>query len=171
MGIKVNQITEFSKGVYESILDFPTKDVLKTLVSRQYNYIWCLSYEEDKHNWCSIYKKLYGIPIEKVLIRNVKFEYIVETSQFIELIPYITGGVHIIQMNKIPPYYLRGAMDNLNYRTKYNLLRKETDFLFELDLPPSPDYTPLISPYRKFLEDSIALINKSNQSEARTEEM
>ena len=75
MVIKVNQITEFSKGVYESILDFPPNDVLKTLVSRQYNYIWCLSYEEDKHNWCSISKKLYGIPIEKVLIRNVKFDH------------------------------------------------------------------------------------------------
>lgn len=58
-------------------------------------------------------------------------------------------------MNKIPSYYLSGSMDHMNIKTKYDLLKKETDFLFEIDLPPSPDYTPVISPDRDFLEEVL----------------
>lgn len=152
--IKVNQITEISDGIYESVLDFPTKDFLKVLISDKYRYVWCVCYEEDMYEWNTIGRNLYGMSLNEVLVRNVRLEYILETSQFIELIPHIKGG-HFIQMNKIPSYYLSGSMDHMNIKTKYDLLKKETDFLFEIDLPPSPDYTPVISPDRDFLEEAL----------------
>lgn len=164
MAIKVNQITEFVKGVYGTVLDFPTKDFLKILINKSFKYVWCICYEEDKYEWKTCVKNLYGFPLNDVLVRNVKFEYIIETSKFIDLLPHIQGGIHIIQINKIPPYYLNGAMSTMNRKTKYDLLRKETDFLFEINLPSSPDYTSLVSPNREFVENVLLMLKEINQA-------
>ncbi len=164
MAIKVNHITEFVKGIYGTVLDFPTKDFLKILINKSFKYIWCICYEEDKYEWKTCVKNLYGFPLNDVLVRNVKFEYILETSKFIDLLPHIQGGIHIIQINKIPPYYLNGAMATMNRKTKYELLQKETDFLFEINLPPSPDYTSLVSPSREFLENVLLILKGINQA-------
>ena len=40
-------------------------------------------------------------------MRNVHFECIIETELIQELEPYMKGGFHMVQMNKLPAPYLR----------------------------------------------------------------
>lgn len=150
----INTIQEIYKGVYRVLLDFPTKDILYSLVDKTYKYIWCINYIENPYEWKNNINNLYGIEKHNVLSRNLRMEYIIRTEDFIDLIPSIKGSLHIIQTNSIPPYYL--DINKLADKPKYKLLNDNINFLFEIDLPASPDYTELISPNKIFLENIIS---------------
>jgi hypothetical protein len=65
--------------------------------------------------------------------------------------------VTLIQINKMPPYFL--DLKRLNGKTRYDLLKRECDFLFEIDLPSAVDYGTLISTNKDYLAD---LLNDKN---------
>ena len=67
-------------------------------------------------------------------------------------IPETNANLHILQVNNLPPYYL--DLNRLEGKTRYDLLKKETDYLFEVNLPfsgVSSDYTEIVSPSLSFL--------------------
>ena len=80
-------------------------------------------------------------------------EYLMETSDFLQLIPEIHQTVKIIQTNIIPPYYLN--LKQLSGKGKYDLLKNKIDYLFELEIPGAIDYTHIISSQVNFLEKII----------------
>ena len=85
-------------------------------------------------------------------------EFLLNTSDFLDLIPQIHQTVRIIQTNIVPPYYLN--IKNLSEKGKYNLLKSKIDYLFELEMPGTIDYAPIISPNINYLENLIAKLNK-----------
>ena len=120
MNKKINTITEIYKGIYCVLLDFPTKEILYSIINKSYKYIWCVNYAADTNVWNNRMTSLYGIEIQDVLTRNLKMEYLMKTEDFLEIIPFLNGSPHLLQINAIPPYYL--DLNKLPDHTKYKLL-------------------------------------------------
>jgi hypothetical protein len=57
----------------------------------------------------------------------------------------------------LPPDFL--DLKRLKGKTRYDLLKKECDFLFEIDLPSAVDYGTLVSANKDYLID---LLNDKN---------
>ena len=82
----------------------------------------------------------------------MNMDFVMETSEFIQWIPEANTNLHILQVNNLPPYYL--DLNRLGGKTRYDLLKKETDYLFEVNLPfssVSSDYTEIVSSSLPFL--------------------
>ncbi len=150
-----NQIKEIYKGHFQVILDFPTTNDLLKIVDPSYNYIWGVNHVENRTEWANYKGELFGqvISTNNLQTRNTIMEFLISTKDFIPIIPSIHQTVYIVQSNLIPPYYLN--LNKLQGKTKYELLTK-IDYLFELDMPGSPDYTAIISPNSNFLEGVIS---------------
>ena len=86
--------------------------------------------------------------------KNVNFDFILETKEFMKLIPKWNAGIQIVQMNKIPPDYL--DLERINGNQRYQLLLNECDYLFDLEIPSATDYGTLISSNLDYMEGLIA---------------
>jgi len=144
----INCIRETSPGRFRIILDFATTAILKFLVW-VHNHLTGkgFDFEEFKLPITRVSKN------QKTLAKWVRFDYILETSEFKKMIPELNRGIELIQMNKIPPNYLH--LDKIKGNTRYELLEKECDYLFEVDIPSATDYGTLISPNRDFLQSVL----------------
>ena len=158
MGIEINKITEIYPGHYSMLLDFPTLDLLEDILDKSYKYVWVVNYVLQGCDWSNNSYHLFNESTKNVQIKNLKLDFIMDTLEFIEWIPCIKNNLHILQVNKIPPYYL--DLSRMNGKTKYDLLKKDTDYLFDINLPYSSissDYVELVSPDLSFLK---ALLDK-----------
>lgn len=156
--IEVNRIKEIYPGHYFVLLDFPTKEILYDIIDLSYKYIWGVNHVESGVEWKEYSYELFGKSMskDKVITRNMQFEYVVSTADFIKLIPDISQSVNIIQTNIIPPSYLN--LEKLKGKSRYHLLKEKVDYLFELEMPGAIDYAPIISPNREFLNNIIKKI-------------
>lgn len=151
----INTIKEIHSGHFQIILDFATTKILPYVLSDEYQYVWvCNHSTHDSLEW-----KEYELPLlgnqqnHKVLARNITFDYVLPTAQFKELLPQLATGIYLMQINKLPPYYLNP--NTIKGKTRYDLLLKECDYLFEIDLPQATDYGTLISSNRDFLQSLL----------------
>lgn len=152
MNIEINVIKKIYGEHYFMLLDFPTIDILNYIIDESYQYIWGVNYEKQGCVWETESYNLFDKKWNELYTRNVSMEFLMKTSDFLERLPYIKDNLHIIQINKIPPYYL--DMNRIKGKTRYDLLKKETDYLFEIKLPyssASSDFTEIISPDIKFM--------------------
>lgn len=153
MGIKVNQIKEIYKGHYHMILDFPTIDILNQLLDRSYHYVWGINYQIMGCEWEKESFDLFEMNCNGFYVRNMSMDFLMNTSDFLEKLPYLKSNLHVVQINKIPPCYLDPS--RIKGKTWYDLLKKDTDYLFEIELPCSPliaDYTEIVSSDFNFLD-------------------
>lgn len=155
MAIETNVIKEIYKGHYSLLLDFPTKDILYSLLNRSYKYVWGINYKWCGCGWNPFPFNLFDEKMPSLNVRNVQMDFLLETDDFIKLIPYIEGELHIVQINNIPPYYL--DLNRIKGKTKFDLLKRDTDYLFEMDLPSLPDYTEIMSPDVEFLRKVLSM--------------
>lgn len=149
---KCNEITTLYDGHYQLILDFQSKlDIIKIL-NTSYKYVWGTNHIENSVNWTNYHHTLYECEISTngAQARNIQMEFLINTDEFIRLIPFIKQTINIIQTNKLPPYYLN--LNRLTGKGKYDLLKKEVDYLYELDVPGASDYITIISPNIEFLK-------------------
>lgn len=149
---KCYEITILYEGHYQLILDFQSKlDIIKIL-DTSYTYVWGINHIENSVNWANYNHTLYECDIDicGTQARNIQMEFLISTQEFIKLIPFIKQTINIIQTNKLPPYYLN--LNRLKGKGKYELLKKEIDYLFELDVPGASDYITIISPNIEFLK-------------------
>jgi len=155
MRIETNKIEEIYKGHYQVILDFPNQNDLIKILDISYKYVWGIEHNENSLEWEKYDYHLYGEKVNSdvVLARNMQMEYLIETSDFLRLIPNIHQTIKIIQTNVIPPYYMN--LSQMKGKGKYDLLKDKVDYLFELEMPGAVDYAPLISPNIYFLENII----------------
>ena len=153
--VKTNVIKEIYKGHYHVILDFPTPSDLTKILDISYKYVWGSGHNENLSEWKKYDYYLYGkkVTSDVVFARNMEMEYLMETSDFLQLIPNIHQTIKIIQTNVIPPYYMN--LSRLTGKGKYDSLKNKIDYLFELEMPGAIDYAPLISPNINFLENVI----------------
>lgn len=151
----INTIKEIHQGQFQIILDFATTKILPYVLSNDYNYVWVNGH--TTHN--PLEWKEYELPLfnnqhlQKVLARNISFDYVVPTSQFKELLPQLPSGIHLVQMNMLPPYYLN--LSSLKGKTRYELLTKECDYLFEIEIPSATDYGSIVSSNKGYLESLL----------------
>jgi hypothetical protein len=150
--VETNKITELYDGHFQLILDSPDKLALYKIIDPSYRYVWMFEHQENKVEWGDYKHSLFGVfdDTSRIRARNMKMESLVPTDIFLKLIPSISQTIKIIQTNTAPPYFLN--LENIHGKTRYNLLKKHLDYLFELDMPGASDYTPIISPNKAFLE-------------------
>jgi hypothetical protein len=153
--INTNVIEEIYKGHYQVILDFPTANDLGRIISSTHKYIWGVEHNEGRTAWSKYEGLLYGVKSkgEIVFARNIKMEFLIEVKDFLSLIPHIHQTVKIIQTNDIPPSYIN--IESLKGKSKYDLLKEKVDYLFEIDIPGSADYAPIVSPSVDYLNNVI----------------
>lgn len=153
--IETNKIIEVYQGHYQVILDFPEPSDLTKIIDISHRYVWGISHHEISVEWAKYNYSLYGENIDScnIMARNIEMEYLIETSDFLNLTPFINQTINIIQTNIIPPYYL--DLKRLSGYAKYSLLKQKVDYLFELEMPGAIDYASIISPHKIFLENVI----------------
>jgi hypothetical protein len=151
----INTIKEIYPGQFQIILDLATNAFLEHILDERYKYVWvCNNYMYERQEW-----KEYDLPLidnktsHRVLARNIIFDFAMPTSEFKELLPKLTPGIFLIQLNTLPQYYL--DPERITGRTRYELLSKECDYLFEIDLPSATDYGTLISPNKEWLQSLL----------------
>lgn len=160
--VETNVIKEIYKGHYQVILDFPGPSDLIKIIDTSYKYVWSIEHNENSLEWGKYNYCLYGkrVKSDSVFARNIEMEYLMETSDFLQLIFDIHQTVKIIQTNIIPPYYIN--IKQLTGKGKYDLLKNKIDYLFELEMPGAIDYAPIISPQVKFLENIIEKLSSTD---------
>ena len=151
----INCLRETNPGQYRIILDFATTNILPFLIRDSYKYIWVHNHTTGKgFDW-----EEFKLPIKdnsvniKTLARSLTFDFILTTDEFKKIMGDWKGGIELIQMNNIPPYYL--DLDKVKGNKRYEILEKECDFLFEVNIPSATDYGALISPNREYLQSLL----------------
>lgn len=76
---------------------------------------------------------------------------IVLTAEFKEIMLKLDAGIHVIQLNKMPPDYF--DLDKIKGKERYRLLA-ECDWLFEFDVPGN-DYGEIVSPKEALLQNLL----------------
>jgi hypothetical protein len=154
----INTIKEIYPGVFQIILDFASNRFIKFALRDNYEFIWIHSYEpKNRSSWTE-----YDLPISeklqmKVLARQITYDFVIKTIDYEKIKNEIPNGMTLIQTNKLPPDFL--DLKRLEGKTRYDLLKKECDFLFEIDLPSAVDYGTLVSTSKNYLID---LLNDKN---------
>jgi hypothetical protein len=151
----INNIKEIFPGHFQIILDFATVKVLPFVLSDRYKYVWVITHEVTG----SLEWKEYELPLfdnhiyYNVLARKIRYDYIMPTTEFRSILTKVGPGITLIQLNQLPNYYLNPA--KIHGKTRYDLLIKECDYLFEIDLPIATDYGTLISSDRDYLQSLL----------------
>lgn len=152
--IHTYEIKEIYPGQYHMMLDFLDVSDICKCISPEYNYIWFYDCSSCRVNWHKVDSISFETTIKDVFVRNVNFECIIETMRISELYPYMRSGYHMIQLNKLPPPYLRMDSGQIDERTKYKIL---TDLEYKLHIfIPGNDYGWIVSPDLEYLK-SIAV--------------
>ena len=152
MNLKINEIKEIHPGVFWMLLDRPTSNLLHRLLSDKYQYVWCHNHLVGNYTWDKFKLPLTGNsdPYD-VISRIVSFDFILPTREFRSALPQLQAGIHVVQLDKLPPDYF--DLDKVKGTERYRLLG-ECDWLFEFDAPGN-DYGQIASPRREWLADVL----------------
>ncbi|PKK36511.1 hypothetical protein BWI96_11695 [Siphonobacter sp. SORGH_AS_0500] len=155
----INTIREIYPGHFQIIIDFATNAIIKHLIREDYSMVWVHHHQTFPYaDWHS-----FELPVAKdsmnltVKARQVNFDFILPTPEFLELLPTLDKGINLVQLNRLPPAYL--DPQRIQGKTRYDLLKRECDYLFELYIPSATDYGTLVSHERSWLE---SLLTNSN---------
>jgi len=125
-------------------------DFLKVLINPDIKYTWIHKFPVLKTDWQELHWPIFGEVNVPFLSRQTEMDVIIETNQLEKIYSTIeTSYTHIIQMNKIPPYYLR--LDSIQGKERYKLLN-EIDYYFELDNGGGQEWGKLTSSNSQFWE-------------------
>jgi hypothetical protein len=151
----INTIKEIYPGHFQIILDFASNKFINHILSDDYKYCWVYNCETQGSGEWQNYQLpiLDNIHLESVIARNISFSFILPTSEFRKLLPKLRNGIAMAQVNILPKYYLDPS--RIKWRTRYDLLKKECDYLFEIDLPAAIDYGTIRSSNRDYLQSLL----------------
>lgn len=162
--IEVNKVKEIYKGHYQMILDYPTVKFLPQLLVKDMQYVWVVDHIENSEDWKPYNYSLYDKQVDElemlIEVRDLRMDYIVETSDFLKLVPFINQSITLYQINKKPPRYL--DLRRFKGKGKYDLLSKEADYLFEVEIQSATDYAPIVSSSKQFLESLLINYDMEN---------
>ena len=151
----INTIKEIYPGHFQIILEFATTRFLGFVLREDYRYVWVHNHNlRGSFAWNN-----YELPLFenhrnfKVLARNLSFDFIMPTDEFTNNLSRLDPGITLVQLNNLPKPYL--DLSRIKGKTRYDLLLKECDFLFEIDLPNATDYGTLVSSNRMHLQSLL----------------
>jgi len=154
MSMETHVIHEIHPGVFYTLLDFPKPSIVIDLLSDDYPWVMRWGNHVGDSTW-----QEYNLPIKglndsrDVFTRGVEYDYVVETSKFLEMYSD-RSSVELAQLRKFPQDYLN--LKNINGKERYRLLA-EVDWYFTCDIPGARDYAPIESPDRNLIEKAIKL--------------
>jgi hypothetical protein len=151
----INTIKQTAEDRYRIILDFATVNLVPYLISDSYKYVWVYNHKpSNQNNWINRSLPIVdSTPNINVNSKNVQFDFIIETKEFVELLPQWGNGIQMIQLNKVPPKYF--DPNRIQGNQRYKILSEECDYLFELDIPSATDFGTIISWDVKYLESLL----------------
>ena len=132
-------------------------DFLKYIIDPSIKYTWVHKFPVLGIDWQELNWPIFGQESVPFMSRQTEMDIIVETSKIETIYSFLENNyTHIIQLNKMPPYYLR--LDSVQGKERYRLLN-EIDFYFELDNGGGQEWGTLTSSNPKFWEK----LNKNPQ--------
>lgn len=155
--MEVHKVKELYNGShFYSLLDFPTNNVVNHLLSDEYKYVWVINYNAQSFDdWRELHLPLtLKNTNTQLLAKQISFDFILPTRDFKSILPTLSKGITAIQINKLPPQYL--DLRKLEGKSRYDLLQRECDYLFEIDIAYPTDYSTLISSDKAFLESFLS---------------
>ncbi|HEV2803031.1 MAG TPA: hypothetical protein VGW12_21370 [Pyrinomonadaceae bacterium] len=152
MDLEIHKIKEIHPGVFWMLLDWPTSKLLHLLLSDKYQYVWCHNHLVGNYTWDKFTLPLFGgSTTYNVISRTVTFDFILPTGEFRSILPQLRAGIHVVQVDRLPPDYF--DLDKVKGKERYRLLN-ECDWLFEFDVPGN-DYGQIASPRKEWLESIL----------------
>jgi hypothetical protein len=141
-----------NKQLFEDVeimhLYYINKDFFRVLINPSIKYTWIHKFPILGVEWQELNWPIFGQETIPFMSRQTSMDIIVETDKLETLYPFLDkSGTHVIQMNKIPPYYLR--LEDVWGKERYRLL-KEIDYYFELDNGGGQEWGTLTSPNSQF---------------------
>ena len=152
----INKIREIFPGTFQIILDFATNKFLQHALREDYKYVWVYNHiVKNQYDWQNRSLPLLedGDNLE-VLSRHLKFDFVLPTSQFQRLLPKLENGIMLVQLNKVPKYYI--DVNTMKSKTFYQQLKKECDYLFAINIPSPTDYGTIVSCDKSYLESLLS---------------
>jgi hypothetical protein len=157
MTVEVNVIKEIHPGVFWSLLEYPTSRMLSSILDDSYRYVWCHNHIVGDYTWKTFSLPLFSDNVaHEVRSRIVRFDFITSTEAFRRILPQLEAGIHVIQLNQLPPDYF--DLDQIHGKTKYDLLW-QCDWLFEFDVPGN-DYGQIATPNKHFLSGLLQTLGR-----------
>ena len=128
MAIEINKIKEIYEGTYFLSSDSLAKDILHKILDKSVKYVWGINHKEYGVTWKSVPCQIYEQDFSNVFVRNVNMEFLMKTEDFCKILPRLKHtNFHLIQTNRIPPYYL--DINRIKGKTLYELLKNYLSFL------------------------------------------
>lgn len=161
--MKTNGIKEIYPGHYYTLLDFPDVELLSNLLDPDYKYVWLFDHNEIGAVWEPYTRPLhsFGKNSTKCQARRANMELLIDTQDFKRIIPDLHSRVKLVQVDKMPPTFL--DLSKLKGKSRYDLLARETNYLFEIEIPIPHDHSPLVSTQIDIIEKAILFTQKSNK--------
>lgn len=151
----INTIKEIFPGQFQIILDFATAKFAKYVISEDYKYVWVCNHSLlNNSTWEKRNLPLFDSQNNfEVIARHLNFDFILPTKEFIKILPLFDKGITAIQVNVLPKEYL--DINKITGKTLYDLLTKDCDYLFELNIPSATDYGTLVSSNKGYLQSLL----------------
>jgi len=154
MTLETNKIKEIAPGVYWVLLWCPQSNILRELLHPQSPYVLCWDHQVGNYIWHE-----FRLPIVhatqpiSVISRIARFDFILPTQRFLEILPKIGPAIKAVQLGSMPPDYL--DMRKIKGKTLYRILG-ELQWHVLIDTPAN-DYGELMSPKQGLLERAIEI--------------
>ena len=148
------KINPLHDGVDRMLLYYIDRDFLEKIINPQIKYTWIhklpiLGCDWQELDWPIFEQnKTNSIPF---MSRQLDMDILIETEKLASIYPYIEKNhVQVIQLDNIPPYYLR--LESIHGKERYRLLN-ESGYYFELDNGGGQEWGTLTSSDRKFWQN------------------
>lgn len=150
----INTVKEIYPGTYQIILGFASNKFIDHIIRDTHEFIWVYGYKLKQNQlWTKFQLPISDRMSRIVLARQLKYDFLIRTNEFGEIKNEMPNGVTLLQINKQPPDFL--DLGKIKGKTRYELLKRECDYLFEIDLPSAVDYGTLVSSNKKYLTDLL----------------
>ena len=108
-------------------------------------------------NWDKVDITHYDNPLKDIWIRNMSFECLVETFRINEVLNMLNCGISLVQLNELPPPYIRMSKTTMSEQTKYEQLSK-LGYLFNLYIPRPSDYGWIICSSLEYMQKIVEIL-------------
>src|SRR5215471_6208527 len=159
--IEINRISEASPGVYYVVLWCPESHILSKLLDPDMAFVLCWDHEAGDYSWRDFDLPILGASgSTKALSRIVKFDFIIPTERFLQILPQMRPTIKAVQVGRVPPDYL--DMRQIHGKPLYKILA-DCGWHVLLDTPAN-DYGRILSPKREVLELAIEIVRMEHQT-------
>ena len=130
IAIKPYEIKELYPGHFFMRLDMLDLSDIFKFVSSEYEYLWFYNMIAYRSVWGKPDSSVFSLSNNDIWIRDLRFECIVRAEQLNMILNDLNSSLFLVQLNQLPPSYLRMNNNKMDDRTKYDILNK-LDYLFE----------------------------------------